>query len=76
MDGDNLRDLRALARSPGELEKLQLLREYDPTSVDTRDVPDPYYGGPEGFSQVFDICLAACQGLLEHARARGFKPWT
>jgi len=32
------------------------------------DVPDPYYGGPEGFERVFDICDAACRGLLSHLR--------
>ena len=29
-----------------------------------RDVPDPYYGGPEGFEQVLDMVEAACLGLL------------
>ena len=32
------------------------------------EVPDPYYGGPEGFERVFDICLDACRGLLAHLR--------
>jgi len=29
-----------------------------------RDVPDPYYGGPEGFEHVLDMVEAACRGLL------------
>ena len=29
-----------------------------------RDVPDPYYGGPEGFEQVLDMVEAACRSLL------------
>jgi len=29
------------------------------------------YGGPDGFHQVFDICLSACRGLLEHLRRTG-----
>jgi len=33
------------------------------------DVPDPYYGGPEGFEQVLDLVEAACRGLLEEMRA-------
>ena len=33
-------------------------------------VPDPYYGGPDGFEEVFDICEAACRGFLEHLRRR------
>ncbi len=32
--------------------------------VDGRDVPDPYYGGPEGFEQVLDLVEAACRDLL------------
>ena len=37
--------------------------------VHGRDVPDPYYGGPEGFEQVLDMVEAACLGLL-HEIAR------
>jgi protein-tyrosine phosphatase len=33
------------------------------------DVPDPYYGGPEGFEQVLDLVEAACRGLLDEMRA-------
>ncbi|HEU0069723.1 MAG TPA: low molecular weight protein-tyrosine-phosphatase [Alphaproteobacteria bacterium] len=36
----------------------------------TREVPDPYYGGPDGFEQVLDLCEAASQGLLAHVKAR------
>lgn len=32
--------------------------------ADGRDVPDPYYGGPEGFEQVLDLVEAACRDLL------------
>ncbi len=32
------------------------------------EVPDPYFGGPEGFDRVFDICIEACEGLLAHLR--------
>ncbi|WP_155845303.1 low molecular weight protein-tyrosine-phosphatase [Chitinilyticum aquatile] len=33
-----------------------------------REVPDPYYGGADGFEQVLDMVEAACNGILEHAR--------
>lgn len=33
-----------------------------------RDVPDPYYGGPEGFDRVLDMVEAACLALLHEAR--------
>jgi protein-tyrosine phosphatase len=32
-------------------------------------VPDPYYGGPNGFERVLDLVQAACRGLLAEVRA-------
>jgi protein-tyrosine phosphatase len=71
MDAANLRDLRALAPSPQGREKVRLLREFDPSSAASRDldVPDPYYGGEDGFGTVFDLVRAACEGLLGEIRA-------
>ena len=71
MDASNLRDLRALAGSPEERAKVRLLREFDPDSAGGRDldVPDPYYGGEDGFGTVFGLVRAACEGLLEEIRA-------
>ena len=34
-----------------------------------KEVPDPYYGGVEGFNQVIDLLVDACEGLLQHVRA-------
>jgi protein-tyrosine phosphatase len=66
MDRANLRDVRALARDESERSKVRLLREFDPRSVEAgeEDVPDPYYGGEEGFEEVLDLVQAACEGLL------------
>jgi protein-tyrosine phosphatase len=36
--------------------------------VNGHDVPDPYYGGPDGFEQVLDMVEAACLGLLHELR--------
>jgi protein-tyrosine phosphatase len=33
-------------------------------------VPDPYYGGPNGFEEVLDLVEAAARGLLAHLRQR------
>jgi protein-tyrosine phosphatase len=65
MDEDNARDLRNLAPDHAE-GKVRLLREFDPTAVAGADldVPDPYYGGPEGFEEVLDMVDRACRGLL------------
>lgn len=31
-----------------------------------KEVPDPYYGGTEGFHQVIDLLIDTCKGLLEY----------
>jgi protein-tyrosine phosphatase len=66
MDGANLHELRQLARDEEQRAKVRLLREFDPASSDEGDldVPDPYYGGADGFDEVFDLVRAACEGLL------------
>ena len=65
LDQSNQQDLLDLAPS-AMAHKIHLLRNFDPQTSGPADVPDPYYGGPRGFDDVFDICLAACTGLLEH----------
>jgi protein-tyrosine phosphatase len=58
--------LARLATTDDGRAKLHLLRSFDPASPPDAPVPDPYYGGPDGFEEVFDICDAACRGLLDH----------
>ena len=70
MDRENLRELRTFS-SDGDLAgKARLLREFDPASAGAPDldVPDPYYGGPDGFETVLDQVEAACRGLLDTLR--------
>jgi protein-tyrosine phosphatase len=61
--------LARLAPSHEARAKLHLLRSFDPDSPPDAPVPDPYFGGQDGFDEVFDICEAACRGLLDHIRA-------
>ncbi len=68
MDESNLADLHDLAQTPEHRAKLRLLREFDPDVGEDLDVPDPYYGGPNGFADVFDLVDASCRGLLEQLR--------
>ena len=70
MDRENLRDVRALAPDDEARAKVRLLREFDPRSAGAPDldVPDPYYGGDDGFDRVLDQVDAACRGLLAHVR--------
>ena len=55
MDDDNLRDVRALAPHPEDSDRVLMFRDFDPAVDDTssdRDVPDPYFGGDDGFTRV------------------------
>jgi protein-tyrosine phosphatase len=70
MDSWNLRELERAAPASAR-EKIRLLREFDPASADVGDldVPDPYYGGENGFQEVIELVQAACEGLLTEIRA-------
>jgi protein-tyrosine phosphatase len=71
-DRRNLRELNALV-PPEARAKVHLLREFDPGSAGAPDldVPDPYYGGDDGFEHVLDLVEAACRGLLAELRTSG-----
>lgn len=62
MDDDNLRAVRRLCPA-AQVHKLKKLTDYLPQS-DYREVPDPYYGGPEGFELVLNLIEEASRALL------------
>jgi len=62
MDASNFRDLRSLAPS-GAAADLRLLRDSDPEGAG--DVPDPYYGGGDGFATVYAMVDRSCRALLD-----------
>jgi protein-tyrosine phosphatase len=66
MDEDNLRVLRGRA-PPQAQARLRLFLEFAP-ELQVREVPDPYYGGANGFEEVLDLVEAAARGLLAHLR--------
>ena len=68
MDADNYANFVAMATL--ELKaKIELFLQYAP-QLKTQHVPDPYYGGAEGFEQVFDLVHTASLGLLADIRKR------
>jgi protein-tyrosine phosphatase len=68
MDRQNLDVLNR--RAPAEARaRIRLFLEFAP-GADNTDVPDPYYGGANGFEEVLDLVEAAARGLLEHVRNR------
>ena len=67
MDRANLRDLRRQCPAAFQ-EKIALFLPYG-KKFSEEEVPDPYYGGPEGFDRVFDMVEDAALGLLEAIKA-------
>ncbi|MCL2542515.1 MAG: low molecular weight phosphotyrosine protein phosphatase [Nocardioidaceae bacterium] len=62
MDGSNLADLRALAPDDADPARLRLFRDFDPDEPGG-EVPDPYYGGPGGFTDVLEMVERTCVAL-------------
>ncbi len=68
MDHDNYSNLTGIA--PDEHQhKVRLFLEYAPQRRE-REVPDPYYGGPDGFEYVYELVEAAALGLLADIRGK------
>ncbi|MFJ8048081.1 low molecular weight protein-tyrosine-phosphatase [Streptomyces luteogriseus] len=69
LDSGHLGALRRLAPTEQDAEKVRLLRSYDPAAGDDDlDVPDPYYGGLDGFEECLEMVEAASTGLLAAVR--------
>ena len=66
MDQSNLDNLEEYRGGVGGEAALYLLREFDPQGEPGAEVPDPYYGGPRGFDEVFEMVDRSCRGLLNH----------
>ena len=67
MDRENFADLQATCRDAELRRRIQLFLDFAPDQP-VREVPDPYYGGPDGFERVMDLIEAAAQGFLVHLR--------
>jgi protein-tyrosine phosphatase len=65
MDRENYRDILSLDPTGKYRDKVRLMCDFA-THHSEREVPDPYYGGAEGFDKVIDLLLDACEGLLQH----------
>lgn len=65
MDDRNIDDLKDRAPSIEEWNKIHRMTDYCKKFTHADHVPDPYYGGTEGFEYVLDVLEDACSGLLE-----------
>lgn len=64
MDKSNLKNVLSLARTENDKQKVKLiLSEIDGKE---NEVPDPYYGGPEGFENVFQLLNSACNQIIQN----------
>lgn len=63
-DSSNYSDLLALA-GQDNAHKLHLFMDFDPSVNKGTSIPDPYYGGPEGFETVLDMCESVCDRFLD-----------
>ena len=76
MDDDNLRDVRALAPHPDDADRVLMFRDFDPALDDTddgstdRDVPDPDFGGDDGFVRVLAMVERTADRLTAELAAR------
>ncbi|WP_422396976.1 low molecular weight protein-tyrosine-phosphatase [Streptomyces gobiensis] len=68
LDRGHERELRRMAPSAADADKVRLLRSYDPQACGDLDVPDPYYGGRGLFDTVLAQVEAAVPGLLNAVR--------
>jgi len=69
MDRENLEDLLAIC-PPQHRDKVRLFTSFGPPGC-PEEVPDPYYGGPEGFRKVFDLVETCGRALLEYLVRNG-----
>ena len=68
MDDENLRNARTLQPTDGRA-RLHRFLEFAGSRPE-REVPDPYYGGAQGFATVMDLVEEAATGFLSHLRQR------
>ena len=65
MDRQNYQDILYLDPTEKYYQKVRLMCDFCSRHT-LKEVPDPYYGGSEGFNQVIDLLVDACEGLLKN----------
>lgn len=64
MDVHNYEDILSLCTTDKQRQKVQLIMDYGDDSSIT-EVPDPYYGGKDGFADVYDMLDEAITGFMQ-----------
>ncbi|MEH2123181.1 low molecular weight protein-tyrosine-phosphatase [Nostoc sp.] len=68
MDRENYENILTLDQTRQYQHKVRLMCEFCSRHT-LKEVPDPYYGGEEGFNQVIDLLIDACEGLLTKVKS-------
>ena len=63
MDDENIQTLKRMARNKSDLDKIHKMTDFR-INGKYNEIPDPYYGGHEGFELVLDLLEDSCEGLL------------
>jgi protein-tyrosine phosphatase len=66
MDRSNLAEIEAMAARARIDTDIRLFLDFDPDAGEDREVPDPYYGGPDGFVEVVEMARRTARGVLDH----------
>jgi protein-tyrosine phosphatase len=69
MDQSNFNNVIALARSDSQRQKVKMILNISHPGSN-RAVPDPYFGGPDGFQEVFNLLDQACEKILDNFEKR------
>jgi protein-tyrosine phosphatase len=69
MDSENFRNIKNLDRKNKFEDKVMMMRAFDPDPEDGQ-VPDPYYGGMQGFENVFQVLDRSCAALLDELESQ------
>ena len=65
MDSSNLANAQAWARSDEAAERVRLFRSFDPEAAPGAEVPDPWYGGQDGFTDVLEMVERTCAEVVK-----------
>lgn len=74
MDKANRQSLQSWTVTTEQDNKIHLMREFDSQGGPNLDVPDPYYGGPDGFISTYEIVKRSCEGLMEELEGGQYSP--
>ncbi|MFI3281866.1 MAG: low molecular weight protein-tyrosine-phosphatase [Rikenellaceae bacterium] len=70
MDDNNFANLQMMAPSPESADKIERFAPLCRNHPNTHYIPDPYYGGHDGFDRVLDLLEDGCQAILDACVAR------